>query len=252
MISRKIKSAILAVSMVMTATYVGAETITMTNGEWAPYMSQKLKHDGFVSDLVVQAFKKEGVDVKWVFLPWKRAFEEAKSGKYAGSAIWGKTDERAKDFLFTKGVVTLKNVFFIKKGSNFSWNTIDDLKNKKLGGIIGYAYGGGIDKAEKAGIIKINRIGNNAGNYKKLVAGRLDAVLDAVQVGYTTARQAGVGDQVEPYKKPFESREYSVIISKKTPNAAKLVETFNKGLDALKASGEYDAILKAAQQGKYN
>jgi len=247
-VSIAIKASLLTLIFAFTAS-VSAETITLANGEWAPYMSQKLKKYGFVSDIVVQAFKAEGINVKWVFLPWKRGFEGAKSGQYAGSAIWGYNKNRAKYFLFSNPVLNLKTVFFIKKGSNFSYNTVSDLKDKKLGGVIGYAYG--IENAEKAGIVKIDRIGNPDNNYRKLIAGRLDAVLEDSQVGLAAIHKLGYDGKIIPYKKPLKSRKYSVIISKKIPNGQHLIDAFNKGLKKLKDSGKFAAILKAARQGAY-
>ncbi len=229
---------------------LSAETVTFANGEWAPYMSPKLKNAGYVSDIVVQAYKEEGIDVKWVFLPWKRGFEEAKSGKYQGTAIWGYNEERAKDFLYTDTVLNLETAFFIRKGSPFTFNTMDDLKGKKIGGMIGYAYG--TEEAEKAGTIKISRIGKPEGNYKKLAAGRLDTVLEDSQVGLKTIHDMGLDGQIVAYKKPLKSRKYSVIISKKLPNGQHLVDAFNKGLKKLKDSGRFDAILKAARNGEYD
>jgi polar amino acid transport system substrate-binding protein len=243
----KLCAAVLAFSM---STVLNAETITLANGEWAPYMSPKLKKAGYVSDIVVKAFKKEGIDVKWVFLPWKRGYEEAKSGKFQGTAIWGYNADRAKDFLYTDTVLDLKTAFFIKKGSHFKFNTIADLKGKKLGGVIGYAYG--IEDAEKAGKVKINRIAKPDANYKKLLAGRLDAVLEDSQVGLKSIHDLGMDGKIVMYKTPLKSRKYSVIVSKKVPNGPQLVAAFNAGLKKLKASGEFDAILKAAREGKYD
>ncbi len=232
------------------STLLSAETITFANGEWAPYMSPKLKNAGYVSDIVVQAYKEEGIDVKWVFLPWKRGFEEAKNGAYQGTAIWGYNEERAKDFLYTDTVLNLETAFFIQKDSDFFWNTISDLKGKKLGGIIGYAYG--IEDAEKAGDVKISRISKPEGNYKKLAAGRLDAVLEDTQVGLKSIHKMGYDGKIVPYSKPLKSRKYSVIISKQVPNAERLIKAFNKGLKKLQDSGRFDAILKAARDGEYD
>jgi len=227
-----------------------AETITFANGEWAPYMSPKLKESGYVSDIVVQAYKLEGIDVKWVFLPWKRGFEDAKSGKFQGTAIWGYSEERAKDFHYTDTVLNLETAFFIRKGSNFSWNTIDDLAGKTIGGVIGYAYG--IEDAEKAGTVQVSRIGKPEGNYKKLAAGRLDALLEDTQVGLKSVHDLGYDGQIVAYSKPLKSRQYSVIISKQVPNAAHLIEAFNKGLKKLQDSGRFSAIIKAAREGEYD
>ena len=74
------------------------KAIRLTTGEWAPYISEKLEHFGLVSRIVTEAFALEGVKVEYIFLPWKRAYQEALIGKYDGSAVWTRNSEREKGF----------------------------------------------------------------------------------------------------------------------------------------------------------
>ena len=231
------------------STALVAETITFANGEWAPYMSPKLKKSGYVSDIVVQAYKEEGIDVKWVFLPWKRGFEDAKEGKYQGSLIWGYNDDRAKDFLYSDTVAELGTSLFYNKSNPIEWNEPTDLKKYKMGGVIGYAYG--IEELEKQGVLKIERIGKDVGNYKKLAAGRLDIVLEDTEVGHESINKLGMTEQLTAHPKTLKSRKYSVIISKKAPNAQALVDAFNRGLKKLKDDGRYQKYLEASRRGEY-
>ena len=58
-----------------------AEVVTLASGEWAPYQSKNLKNGGFISQVITESFAEEGYEVKFVYLPWKRGFEEAKAGR---------------------------------------------------------------------------------------------------------------------------------------------------------------------------
>ncbi len=235
--------------LIIVSQFAAAEKITLTNGEWAPYMSEKLKHYGYISRVVKEAFAEEGVEVQYVFLPWKRAYEEAKIGKYQGSIIWGINDERAADFLFSDTVAELGTGIFHKKGKAIEWNKPEDLGKYKIGGVVGYAYG--IEELEKQGVVKLDRIPDDKANYKKLSAGRIDIVLEDTEVGYETITNIGLKDEIIAHPKPLMTRQYSVIISKKAPNGAALVEKFNKGLKKLVADGRYQKYVDENRSGAY-
>jgi len=233
----------------LSSTVNAAEKITLANGEWAPYLSKDLKHSGYMSHIVSEAFAEEGIEVDYVFLPWKRGFEDAKEGKYQGSLIWGYNDDRAKDFLYSDTVAELGTSLFYNKSNPIEWNEPADLKKYKMGGVIGYAYG--IEELEKQGVLKIERIGKDVGNYKKLAAGRLDIVLEDTEVGHESINKLGMTEQLAVHPKTLKSRKYSVIISKNAPNAQALVDAFNRGLKKLKDDGRYQKYLEASRRGEY-
>lgn len=244
-----IRFALLLLTIVLSSMTSAAEKITLANGEWAPYLSEKLKHYGYMSHIVTEAFAEEGIEVEYVFLPWKRGFEDAKDGKYQGSLIWGYNEERAKDFLYSDTVAELGTSLFHQKEKTIEWNEPTDLKKYRIGGVIGYAYG--VEELEKQGVLKIDRIGKDEGNYKKLAAGRLDIVLEDTEVGHETINTMGLSDQLTAHPKTLQARQYSVIISKNAPNAEALIEAFNRGLAKLKADGRYQKYLDASRRGEY-
>jgi len=233
----------------LSSTLNAAEKITLANGEWAPYLSKDLKHYGYMSHIVSEAFAAEGIEVEYVFLPWKRGFEDAKEGKFQGSLIWGYNDDRAKDFIYSDTVAELGTSLFYNKSKPIEWNEATDLKKYRMGGVIGYAYG--IEELEKQGVLKIERIGKDVGNYKKLAAGRLDIVLEDTEVGHESINKLGMADKLAAHPKTLKSRKYSVIISKKAPNAQALVDAFNRGLKKLVDDGRYQKYLEASRRGEY-
>ncbi len=48
-----------------------------------------LESHGFMTELIIEAFARVGYDATVKFLPWKRALESTKSGKYDGLfTVW--------------------------------------------------------------------------------------------------------------------------------------------------------------------
>ncbi|MFC3151662.1 substrate-binding periplasmic protein [Litoribrevibacter euphylliae] len=235
--------------LVFSSVAAQSQEITLANGEWAPYLSEELKHAGYMSHIVSEAFKEEGITVKYVFLPWKRGYEDAKEGKYEGTLIWGYNEDRAQHFHYSEPVAELGTSLFYQTSNSFDWSKPEDLAKYKIGGVIGYAYG--IEELEKQGVVKVDRIGKDVNNYKKLVAGRLDIVLEDTEVGHETIAKLGMTDKITAHPKTLKSRKYSVIFSKKTANGQQLMEAFNRGLAKIKADGRYQQFLEASRRGEY-
>lgn len=92
-----------------------AEDISLTNGEWSPYLGQNLPHHGVASRIVEEAFALEGIGVRWRFYPWARALRHAESGKSDGSAIWLRSPEREHAFYVSDPVVESGYYLFHRK-----------------------------------------------------------------------------------------------------------------------------------------
>jgi polar amino acid transport system substrate-binding protein len=226
-----------------------SETIKITNGDWAPYMAESLKHYGVVSHIVSETFALEGITVEYVFLPWKRAYEDAKEGKADGSIIWGFSEERAAELKFSEPVINLETVLFIQKNSTVDWTTEEDLGKYSIGGVIGYSYG--IEALETSGKVKISRIASPENNYKKLASGRLEIVLEDRDVGWQLANNLGLTDSLKTHPKPLNTKSFHLLMSKNSAKGDKFLEAFNRGLAKMKASGKLDQMVKDSQEGKY-
>lgn len=228
---------------------VGAESVRLANGEWAPYMSQALKHAGVISHIVEEAFARQGIQVEYSFSPWKRAYEDAKHGRADGTLIWGRTAEREAEFLLSDPVIELKTVLFYAKDKGFDWSDTASLSEKTLGGVIGYSYG--VDAEERAGLLKIERIAVPEGNYAKLLQGRIDAVLEDLDVGLDSIAKLGLGNKIAYHPKPTLERPYFLLMNRRNPANPAHLAAFNKGLKAMRDDGSYARMLEASRAGEY-
>ncbi len=82
-----------------TSSFAG-KTIRITNGEQEPYLSEYVPHYGLYSHIVSEAFKLEGITIKWGFFSWVRALKIAEQGKkWDASAVWWPSEENKKEFM---------------------------------------------------------------------------------------------------------------------------------------------------------
>lgn len=220
---------------------IGAETIRLANGEWAPYLSPKLPGYGPVSALVSAAFAEEGITVEYVFMPWRRGYEEARDGRLDGTIVWSHTVERARDFLYSDSVGSLRTMLFYRKGSDFDWRGINDLAGLRIGGVIGYSYA--VEQAEQDGRIEIERIADPANNYRKLMAGRLDLVAEDQAVGQALIDSLGLSDAIVFHPRPLKDVSYHVLISRHSGRGDAVLAAFNRGLAKLRTQGRVKDFL---------
>ncbi|MGQ5524407.1 substrate-binding periplasmic protein [Chitinimonas sp. PSY-7] len=233
-----------AIALLLQST-VAARDITLTNGEWPPYLSEHLKYYGIASHIVTDAFTHAGVKVQYVFRPWKRAYLEAESGKFDGSVVWSYEKERAEKFHFSDPIFEGKSVFFHLKSFSFNWTTFEDLIPIRVGGTLGYAY-----EFEKVTAIQVQRADTDVDNFKKLLAGRFDIFPSEMNVGYATLQQNFTPAEVNHityHPKAYNVVTYHLILTKSKPGSAELLAAFNKGLKALKDSGKYNSYFDVPQ-----
>ncbi len=232
----------------------GQETISLSAGDWSPYLSEDLKYQGIAARIIKESFASQGVEVTINFYPWQRAFEEAKLGREDGTAVWLEREDRKEFFYYSEPVVEEFHVFFHLKDQAFDWNAINDLKNFELGGLVGFSYGKLLDDAITQGSVSINRTPNDESNFNKLLKGRIDLYPQEMNVGYEVLQKSFGLQQVAlitNHPKPFLRNFSYLMLSKKNPQNQTLLKRFNTGLRQLKESGKYEQYFKEAREGAY-
>ncbi len=223
------------------------EIIKIANGEWPPYQSKELAHYGYASRIVTEAFALEGITVKYDFLPWKRAYEMSKRGKWDATFLWTITDERKPFFNGSDPIIEDQDVFFHLKTVDFDWKTIEDLKNIKIGATLGYEYGDAFQKAEKDGTIQVERVTDDETSFKKLLGKRMPVFVCSITVGYTLINKMynqQTAALFTNHPKPVKETFYRLLFSKEVPENKDRLIKFNSGLKKLRESGQFDLFVE--------
>ena len=222
------------------------EIVHLTTGEFPPYTSKKLDHFGVANRIIAEAFALEGYQVKFSFFPWKRAYQEAASGEFAGSSYWAKTTERVEQCYFSNPIWEDGWVFFHLKSYPFKWESFNDLKGIPIGGTLEYSYGENFYKAEKEGIIKIQWVPMDILNYRKLKLGRIKIFPNVKIVGYYDLKNNFPPEEFRLFThhpKQWNVSTNHLVMSKKLEKSKYLMEIFNRGLKRLRESGKVDQYL---------
>ncbi|MBL4906387.1 MAG: transporter substrate-binding domain-containing protein [Sneathiella sp.] len=224
-------------------TTVSAETVTIANGnDYAPLADKNLKRGGIASHLVEEAFKAVGWTVKYDWLPWKRGFEMAKKAEIDAAIPWTRRDDRTPHFLFSDAIVKMREEVWAGAGSTIK--STEDLAGKTGCLPIGYSWSPNLKPLVESGAIKKDTPKDMTTCFKKLVAKRVDFVvvnnLQAVSIVKTTVKDPS---SIKSVISSADQTELHVLVGKGHPKGAEIIAAFNKGLAALRSSGEYDTIV---------
>lgn len=228
--------------LLVTGIWAINDTIRIGLGEWAPYLSENKEHKGIVSCIIRDIFEEAGYTVEFVFYPWARAYEEAKVGRLDGTAVWLKTDEREDDFYFSDPLLEETHVFFHLKSYSFEWNSLKDLYDENIGGIIKFSYGKEVDDAIKEGKLNLFRVTTDKQAFNMLLSGRIGIYPQEVNIGYAFIREHFSREECKLITHNptilFHNFSY-LLLSRNLNRNKKLMRIFNRGLRKMKESGRY-------------
>ena len=223
-------------------------TLQLATLEYPPHYGSSMKNQGPLAEIVKRAFLQKGINVEFVFLPWIRALEWAKTGKVDGIMGAWYTEARTEHFLYSEPIYPNELVFYKAKNRDIVFNSFKDLVQSEilLGSVRGYAQ---IKGVEESGIY-ILYVNNDTQNFKLLSRQRVDlVVVDREYAKYmlATPELTPIADSVELIDNVLEFRLQHVLMSKQSPRAQAKLTAFNQGLAELKASGEFQQILAQHQ-----
>lgn len=230
------------------------QTLNISVGDWPPYLSTELKHNGVIAHLISDVLADEGYRVNFQFLPWPRAYAAAAAGKFDASAVWMHKAEREADFLFSAPLLNEQFVFFHLKSLPFDWRTFDDLTGMTLGGGLEYSYGPEFDAFLSRDKVKMERVSSDMQNFEKLLRERVVLYPQEMNVGYAALRSHFSAEdraKITHHPKPLLTNLSYLMLPKSLATSPALLERFNQRLQRYRDDGRYQRYFDDLQQGKY-
>lgn len=215
-------------------------------GDWPPFFSTDLPGHGLFAQIVSQAFERQGYVVQYEHMPWKRALAEMEQGHLDGSPGWAFTEERAAKFLYSDPVLMSRDALFYLKAKPLDFRTDEGLKGNVLGATSGYFYGALIQQYKAQNHIRVDRAPNDEASLRKLLLGRVDAVLMNREAGLHLLATRFTAEEralFELAKRYVSVKTSHLLMSRSVPHVAAQLEAFNRGLAALHRAGEVERIL---------
>ena len=175
--------------------------------------------------------------------PWTRAVKIADKKKNTAIFSMLRTPEREEKYKWVGPLTSMKLVFFKKKGSKITLNTIEDAKKVgKVGVTKGVAN---FEMLSSQGFENLDVItsGQDEKNIKKLVKGRIDLWPTLLMAGLYNARIQGLAGEIVPIENVVAfSGDMYIAFNKKTDDA--IIKKWQIALDELKKDKTIEKIIK--------
>ena len=235
---------VLVVLSVFFVSFSVAKEVNLAAGDFKPYTAEELVNGGVLTEVVNQAFKRMDYQVKTEFLPWKRAYNDAKNARNDGTFPWSRNAEREGDFYFSAPLYTFKRMLFVLQDSPIKATRLEDLTGLRVCRAQGYSIQGIKDMVSR-GELTHEAPPDMEACFRMLAAKRVDGVVSDQLEGWANVETV-LGSRAKVRMLGFPVYQYTnhLLISKQHPEGKQLIEIFNQGLAKFIESGDFDALIK--------
>lgn len=224
-----------------------ADTIRLRADDWCPYSCEGGKGpQGYMVDIAQTVFEGAGHKVQYEVVAWSRAVDEGRKGVIEG--IVGAITSDAEGFVFpTAEMAVSMNCFYVKSDNAWKWTNIDSLKNVTLGAVQDYSYEEAIDAHIKAdGGKKVKLLTGDETtrrNLEKLIAGRLDVMLEEPGVAVYNISKLKMTDKVKAAGCTDKRDRLFIAFSPSNPKSKEYAKILSDGIEKLRKDGKLQPIL---------
>ena len=232
----------IVVILLIVAVLNANKVVTTVSDPWPPFVFDNGVNDGLAVEIIREALKTQGYEIKHQNVPWNRALLGTKEGTYdLITSIW-MSEERKQDYLYSVHFMTNTIKFIKLKDDPFDFENMGSLKGKRIGLISGYSYQ---EDFINAGNYQKDEVNDFITNIRKLLAGRIDLTVEDEIVARALIAEhlPSAYDKIEFVNKPLDEKKLFVVSGLKNPRHKELINAFNKGFQIIRENGTYDKIL---------
>lgn len=194
---------------------------------------------------------KDQIELKYVLapegqVPVKKAMQDILDGKY--EAYFGLIYSKAREddgFTFSKEeIFSIPTVVWTRQDNKFPYKGLASLKGKTVGLVEGYPFLDDVKSPE----FRIDATAkDDESNVQKLLAGKVDAIIDSLPRTGTAVLKLKVADKITYAREPFEMARYLLAYNKTvTPDTVKKIDA---ALLGMRQGGVIKKILDEAVYG---
>ena len=216
------------------------QKIRVVLSEWEPYTSKHLQSGGMLVELTRAALQDAGYQPTFHILPWQRAKQTFLTGRAQILLGLFKTPSAGEQYLLSRSLAGADAVLAKLTTTKLFYSELEDVRGKK----IGYIRDSGFSRPLLHAGYDMDEAPHEKLNVQKLLAGRVDVILDArdTLVHYLRNQPEKVRKRIE-IMEPAVSHRLLCAAFPKTPSGKKLRDAFDKGLEHIHAKGKHDSIV---------
>ncbi len=224
----------------------GGEPVLRINcSDWPPYVDSGMAQGGVATEIVREAFRREGLTTELHTYPWARALFNTRHLIDDASICAWRSTEREKEFLYSAPILVNRLIFVKRKSLRIHWRTLMDLRPYTFAVERGSVHEAAFDAAE---YLQKYEVADKIKALKMVLIGRADLTpLDEGLAHHILATQFhDKQDNVDFLMPPLSELTLHIIVSKKHRQGQRIVDLFNAGLADMRRDGSYLDILERA------
>lgn len=220
----------------------GAPLVRVATMDFPPYVSRSLPGSGWAWQVMEAAFASQRYEARLFIFPWSRAIHQVRNGTLDALYLANKTPDREKWAYFSDQVGLEEAVLWKRRSNSVEYLRLKDLKGLLVGGLRGSAQKKFLEQRG----IEVISVKDFSQGIKMLTGRRLDYLVgDRIATNYFLASmQSNVAEAIDYISPPVYTVGLHLAVAKSHPQAQEYIDTFNRGLLAIRESGQYQRILQ--------
>jgi len=239
---------------VFAAPLAHAETITVAaEDDWPPYsyaQPGQSEPQGVAPRIVRAAFKTQGIEVRFVVLPFARCLLEAEKGRVVGCFNVTRTRNNENTFVWHPTPMFEEELAIFgrvdaSRPAPAGWLGPTDLRGRRVGITLGYTYPSELLRDPAVRLVEAN---SDTSSLRMLAAGRIDhALVNTLPAYHRLSQLPDLQGRVARVGR-VSMDGFWLSFSKAHTDGPRLAGVFEQGLQSLRRSGEHARLLASLRQ----
>ncbi len=222
-----------------------SETIILTADKWCPFNCEPGSNkQGYMIEVAKTVFERKGHNIDYQVHPWIKSIESVRNAR--ATALVATTKLDAPDLIYPeKSMGSNKDCFYVRTQDKWEYNTLSDLKDRKIGIAEAYAYNPLLSTyfSENS---KQTTIASGSDplklNLERLDNKTIDTLVENPFVfNYITAQEK-IRDKYEEAGCTDDNDLY-IAFSPKNPRSKEFAKMLSDGIEELRKDGTLDKII---------
>ncbi|QJB55060.1 transporter substrate-binding domain-containing protein [Pseudodesulfovibrio sp. zrk46] len=208
---------------------------------WPPYqIKTETVVSGYSTEVVEEVYKRMGapIDTLTAF-PWKRALNLVETG-HADALFSANHTKDREAFAYYPDEVLFESPWVIWTRPGVKFNSLEDLKDKRVGVVLGYSYTNEFWDFIQT-YCTVEAVTTDLINFKKLSLNRLDAIAAEYGNGMHILQQLGIKNIV-PRNDVVIKKDGLYIMFNREAVSKSFVQRFSEELKKFKTTPEHEAL----------
>lgn len=238
--------------IVVASSGAAQETVRLATLEWEPYIGSRMRNNGYVAEVVVEAFKRVDYKTEIIFFPWARAVKMTESGQLDGVFPEYFNESRKENFVFSEPFPGGPVGLFKRKDSVAAYSVNPQINQvEALRGLQDSTFGvvrGYINTAEfdAATFLKKEEVVSDELNLTKLYHRRIQFIFIDKYVAEHLIKNnfPHYEAELEFMLPALEIKHFYIAFSKQAPDYQSKLKAFNSGLQQITQDGTLAKIME--------